>query len=95
MIVVGAVTTEHLPISCLVAGMASTSFSPSPFAMDGTSREKNPVLGRAQVTSTRNLGRNVAFVSKVVNSGIEKLEKAGVRMPEVVTYRRFPEKPSP
>ncbi len=93
MIVVGAVTTEPLPTGCLVAGMASSAFSLSAFGVDTTSREKNPVLGRAQVTSTRNLGRNVAFVSKAVKKGIEALKEAGVKMPEVVTYRRFPEKP--
>lgn len=93
MIVVGAVTTEHLPTGCLAAGIASNAFSSSQFALDSTSREKNPVLGRPQVTSCRNLGRNVAFVSKVVKKGVEALEEAGVKMPEVVSYRRFPEKP--
>lgn len=95
MIAVGAVSTEHFPTSSLAAGMASGAFSPSVLALDSTSKEKNPVLGRAQVTSTRNLGRNVAFVAKAVKKGIEELQKAGVTMPEVVTYRRAPEKPSP
>jgi len=95
MIVVGAVTTEHLPTSSIAAAMASCSFSPSPFLLDGTSKEKNPVLGRPQMTACRNLGRNVAYVSRVVNQGIEGLEKAGVKMPPVVTYKRFPEKPAP
>lgn len=95
MIVVGAVSTEYLPTSCLVAGMASGSFSSSVFARDSVSKEMNPVLGRAQVTASRNLGRNVAFVSKAVKTGIEGLEKAGVKMPEVVTFRRFAGKPLP
>lgn len=95
MIVVPAVSTEHFPTGCLATGVASGSFSPSPFALDSTSKERNPILGRAQVTSIRNLGRNVAFISKVVKKGIEELEKAGVRMPEVASYRRFPEKPLP
>jgi multimeric flavodoxin WrbA len=95
MIVVGATTTVPFPTSCLVAGMASGSFSPSVFALDSTSRDKNPVLGRPQMNASRNLGINVALVSKVIKKGIEELEKAGAKMPEVATYRRFPEKPSP
>ena len=93
MIVVGAVSTEPLPTSCLVAGMASGAFSASQFALDNVSREKNPVLGKSQMTSSRNLGRNVAFVARAVKKGTEALDEAGVKMPEVVTYRRFLAKP--
>ncbi len=95
MIVAGAVSTEHFPTSCLVAGMASGAFSSSVSALDSTSRDMNPVLGTSQMASTRNLGRNVAFIAKIMKAGTEKLQETGSRMPEVVTYKRFLEKPSP
>jgi multimeric flavodoxin WrbA len=95
MIVVGAVSTEYFPASSLVAGMASGAFSSSAFALDNTSKDKNPVLGRSQTTSSRNLGRNVASVARVVRKGTKELQEAGVRMPEVLTYRRFLDKPAP
>lgn len=95
MIVVGAVSTESFPTSCLSSGMASGAFSPSVMALDSTSREKNPTLGRSQMTSCRNLGRNVAFVSMALKQGITGLAEAGVKMPPVVTYKRFLDKPAP
>ncbi|MFC1967970.1 flavodoxin family protein [Chloroflexota bacterium] len=95
MIVVGAVSTEFFPAGSLVAGIASGSFSPSFFGDDSVSRGANPVLGEAQMRSTRNLGRNVALVSKIIKKGIEGLKEADVKIPEIVTYRRFPEKPLP
>lgn len=95
MIVVGATSTEYFPTSSLVAGMASGAFSRFPQSLDNVSRESNPVLGKSQMTSARNLGRNVASVAKIINNGIKALEDSGTPVPEVLTYRRFPGKPAP
>ncbi|MBI4330800.1 MAG: flavodoxin family protein [Chloroflexi bacterium] len=95
MIVVGAVSTEAFPAGSLVAGIGSGAYSPSVFSKDSVSREKNPVLGRPQIASCRNLGRNVATVARVVGAGLRSLDQAGQSIPPVVTYRRFPEKPAP
>ncbi|MDP2718769.1 MAG: flavodoxin family protein [Dehalococcoidia bacterium] len=95
MIIAGATSTEYLPTSCLVAGMASGAFSPSVSAFDSVSRDVNPVLGRAQMTSTRNLGRNVATISRIVKYGLKGLEDSGEKIPGIATYRRSMEKPAP
>ena len=47
------------------------------------------------MTACRNLGRNVALVSKIVKKGIEELERAGVGIPEIATFKKVREKPSP
>ncbi len=95
MVVVGAVSTEPFPTSSLAAGMASGAFSRSVMALDSTSREKNSVLGRGQTVACRNLGRNVAFVAMAIKQGTQGLEQAGVKIPEIVTFRRSLDKPAP
>jgi multimeric flavodoxin WrbA len=95
MTAAGAITTEPLPTSCISAGMASGTFSSSVFAEDSTSPDSNQTLRRYQINSCKNLGRNVAYLARVMKTGIAELEKSGVPAPEITGCKRAPQEPAP